>query len=224
MKLACDFAWTEARGDFTALAIYGLDADRHLWITEVITFQKAQNGIVDEIWKLHDRCHFNEIVCDQDTQTKNFRDYFWAVSKMEGRPLLPFEFLKVGRQKNDKVNRAATLRGMIQSGHLHFVDGPWVSEARSQLMQFPNSRYDDIVDALSLAARHMQRRAGYTEPGKSDSDPYAHYLYPFVENEVTGRQEPILNASGQMQSRMTLDQLFEDAKYPRRLPIASRRF
>jgi len=39
---------------------------------------------------------------------------------------------------------------MIEAGRVHLpTDAPWLAEFRSELLGFPNSRFDDQVDALS---------------------------------------------------------------------------
>lgn len=59
--------------------------------------------------------------------------------------------LPIGRRpETDKLSRALGMSAMIEAGHLHHpVDAPWVAEFRSELLAFPNSRFDDQVDALS---------------------------------------------------------------------------
>lgn len=53
------------------------------------------------------------------------------------------------RPEQDKVARVAGMSAMIEAGSLLPRDAPWLAELRSELLGFPNARFDDQVDALS---------------------------------------------------------------------------
>lgn len=52
--------------------------------------------------------------------------------------------------ENDKVTRALGVSAMVEAGQLYLPDdAPWLAEFVSELLGFPNGRYDDQVDALT---------------------------------------------------------------------------
>jgi len=54
------------------------------------------------------------------------------------------------RPEGDKIARLAGVSAMIEEGRLVLpVEASWLGEFTSELLGFPNSRYDDQVDALS---------------------------------------------------------------------------
>jgi predicted phage terminase large subunit-like protein len=58
----------------------------------------------------------------------------------------------VGRHpKDDKETRMSRHQGRFEAGRVLLpVEAPWLADFESELMSFPNSRYDDQVDALML--------------------------------------------------------------------------
>lgn len=54
------------------------------------------------------------------------------------------------RPEGDKISRVAGISAMVEAGQLILpTDAPWLAEFRSELLAFPNARFDDQVDALS---------------------------------------------------------------------------
>ena len=52
--------------------------------------------------------------------------------------------------ENDKVTRMATQSAKIESGQMFLPrKATWLDDFRTELLQFPNGRYDDQVDSLS---------------------------------------------------------------------------
>jgi len=54
------------------------------------------------------------------------------------------------RPEGDKQSRAMGVSAMIEAGRVHLPsEATWLAEFRSELLGFPNTRFDDQVDALS---------------------------------------------------------------------------
>ena len=54
------------------------------------------------------------------------------------------------RPEGDKLSRALGVSAMIEAGRVYLPDdAPWLADFTSELLGFPNSRFDDQVDALS---------------------------------------------------------------------------
>lgn len=68
--------------------------------------------------------------------------------RAEGHRGVPLPIAR--RPDRDKLSRALGVAAMIEAGRVHLpTDAPWLAEFRSELLGFPNSRFDDQVDALS---------------------------------------------------------------------------
>jgi predicted phage terminase large subunit-like protein len=54
------------------------------------------------------------------------------------------------RPETDKLSRAMGVSAMIEAGRVHLpAEATWLAEFKSELLGFPNTRFDDQVDALS---------------------------------------------------------------------------
>jgi predicted phage terminase large subunit-like protein len=71
-----------------------------------------------------------------------------AVQEAVRRTLLPIREAKVD---TDKVTRARLPAALAESGKLFIVQAPWNQMFFDELVDFPSGRFDDQVDALSLA-------------------------------------------------------------------------
>ena len=62
-----------------------------------------------------------------------------------------------------KISRVNAISPAIESGHVFLPDpakAPWVSDYVDQWTAFPNSKYDDMVDATSQALARMIYSSG----------------------------------------------------------------
>jgi phage terminase large subunit-like protein len=63
------------------------------------------------------------------------------------------------RPDGNKLARSIPAADMFESGQLHLpISAKWLDMAEQELLAFPNSRHDDIVDCISYAAQHIQQR------------------------------------------------------------------
>lgn len=68
------------------------------------------------------------------------------------------------RPEGDKVSRALGVSAMIEAGRVHLPDdAPWLAEFTAELLGFPNSRFDDQVDALSQLLGWVRQNDMYHE-------------------------------------------------------------
>lgn len=85
----------------------------------------------------------------------------------------------------DKVTRAAGVSSMVEAGRVHLPTGAsWLDEFTRELLSFPNSRFDDQVDALSQLLARARDIASWREPelvGPEAPDPsdYSDYDYDY---------------------------------------------
>ena len=68
------------------------------------------------------------------------------------------------RPEGDKLSRALGVSALIEAGRVYLPDdAPWLAEFTSELLGFPNSRYDDQVDALSQLLGWVRQSDMYHE-------------------------------------------------------------
>ena len=59
--------------------------------------------------------------------------------------------------KGDKLTRALAWLNLAEEGKVILVRGPWNDEFVDEVCRFPDGRYDDQVDAVSLAVNMLSR-------------------------------------------------------------------
>jgi phage terminase large subunit-like protein len=72
----------------------------------------------------------------------------------------------VGRHpKADKETRMARHQGRFEAGRVLLPkEAPWLAELESELLAFPNGRYDDQVDALLQFLDWYSQNESYINP------------------------------------------------------------
>jgi predicted phage terminase large subunit-like protein len=193
--VAVDLALTVGRGDYTAIVVGGLDADRRLHIVRV---ERARTTPEETVRKLFELCQIyepTELLIDDDNASKVFTRLMFEIARTRGHtppPLSPQPL-----RGRDKETRAAAVRGLFLGDGVRIVRGPWNHALHRELMDFPASDHDDQIDALSLIGRRYPLLSSPAAPIVAQRDPYAGML---VRPGADGRV--YLNA--------TLDELFED--------------
>ena len=67
-------------------------------------------------------------------------------------PILP---VKVGKQ--DKIARALTVSPLVESGHVYLPENaPWLAAYMEEMLNFPNSKYQDHVDSTPQALNYLR--------------------------------------------------------------------
>jgi predicted phage terminase large subunit-like protein len=149
---ASDFAVTQGAGDFTVHLICGVDPSNKLYLLDMYRAQAAPDRWIEEMLRL----------------AKLWKPVFWGVEKGQilssVGPLLDrrmqetrtFIATKPFTSKADKPTRAQAIRGWAALNGLYCpMKAPWWSAMQTELLQFPVSRTDDCVDALSLVGRML---------------------------------------------------------------------
>jgi predicted phage terminase large subunit-like protein len=69
------------------------------------------------------------------------------------------------RPDGEKQSRAMGVTAMIEAGRVHLpLDAAWLAEFTAELLGFPNSRFDDQVDALSQLLEWLRRQDMVNHP------------------------------------------------------------
>lgn len=144
---ASDFAVTSGGGDYTVHGILGVSPEDDWYLVDMWRSQEHS-----EVW-----------ANAQVDMIADYKPLEWyeekgviekavdpLVSKiMDERGVYCYR-VKIASVK-DKVTRAQALRGRMAAGRVYFPKNyPWVPDLMREVMQFPNSKHDDIVDMLSL--------------------------------------------------------------------------
>lgn len=149
-----DYAVTAAGGDWTVHLIIGVCPDDNWYIIDMWrgqeesnTWSNAQVDMMEEFkpleW-LEEKGVIEKAVDPLMTKLMQERGVFCWRRKVSSI--------------SDKVTRAQALRGRMAAGKVFFPSQkPWISVFMKEMMEFPNSKHDDIVDAFSLFGRSVHQ-------------------------------------------------------------------
>lgn len=171
---------TKSLNDLSCLVPFGVDETGTAWVSPNITWKRMDSQDAVEAML--------EII-------REMRPMFWYaerdhISKAIG-PFLKKRMKEEGvycpiveeHPVNDKVQRAQSGRARCAQGRIMFPKfAPWWQKAKSEMLKFPNGRFDDFVDCVSMiglklgshvSAGVIQKKKRY-EPGT-----YGHLLEQF---------------------------------------------
>jgi hypothetical protein len=162
-----DFAVTEGDGDFTELAIWGVDQFDNVYALDWWSDQAASDRWAAEFLRLVARWKPVAFVGEggpirramEPQLNKGMRD---------ARTYTVLEWLPTG---GDKASMARTFQALMANGRIHWPKTDWAERVIDQLMRFPDGRYDDAVDACSLFGRHIDKTWGALPPPPPRPDP-----------------------------------------------------
>lgn len=150
---ASDYAVTDGAGDYTEHGIFGLDFNGDLY---VIDWWREQSS--SDVWI--------ERQCDLIAQ---YKPHIWfGESGPIRKAIEPFLKRRMNERStpcrlewlssiHDKVVRARPFQARSSMGKVYFPkQAPWIIDLMSQLMKFPNGKYDDGVDVCSLIGRGLE--------------------------------------------------------------------
>ena len=137
--------------DFTASARVALDTNGDLYISDVfrarVEYPDQRKFIVDRLINERDTHH-----CIEDAIHAKA-----IIHDLRRDPRLARCAVKLVRVTNDKFTRALAWANRAEEGKVVLVRGPWLNMFLDEVCSFPNSAHDDMVDAVSLAVRSIDR-------------------------------------------------------------------
>ncbi|WP_288927272.1 phage terminase large subunit [uncultured Maritimibacter sp.] len=176
---------TQNHNDPSVLLPFGICEDGIAWIMPQI------------VWR---RMDANETVEEMLTLIESTKPIFWYaekghISKAIG-PFLRKRMDETGiycpiieeQPVADKEQRAISARGRAAQGKIRFPKyAPWWPRAKAELLKFPNGRFDDFVDCISMIGLKLVTHTG---PGKATEvrekdkpGTYGHLLKQFREED-----------------------------------------
>ncbi|MGZ8432789.1 MAG: phage terminase large subunit [Candidatus Binatia bacterium] len=88
---------------------------------------------------------------------------------------LPVQKFKV---EKDKVYRANISAPILDSGHVFYMDRDWAKRVIHDCAVFPNGKYKDIVDAVTMAFLYVRKRFWMALPEDGSADDSIPYQRP----------------------------------------------
>jgi predicted phage terminase large subunit-like protein len=160
---ACDLAVsTKATADYTVVVVFATDSDKNLLLLEVFREKIIPSHHVEVITNLYGR--YKPILIG--IETVQYQASLFHQLNSVGLPvtkLIP---------SKDKVTRALPLAAKFESGKIYFSKKMKNLEViENELLNFPNGRNDDIVDALAYATAMLSMNSSVQPTGYRKSRP-----------------------------------------------------
>lgn len=159
--MAMDLALSVGKGDFSVIGTARFDHQRFLTLFDLYRGRASLDEVILQLFQKIAELNPAVVLIDDDPAAKVFVEMLYREARTHGVsvPLLP-----VPLKSQDKETRAAALRGMFMQNQVRLLDTAWTPDAVREIYGFPGEKNDDIVDVLSLMARHVQKIAAPERP------------------------------------------------------------
>ena len=159
-----------AAADDTAITVVGTDAELNMYVLEIVAGHLLPDQLMNEVFSLHQHWGFRILGLETNAFQKMLRKELERRFAYERTHNPNFKFFQVeeftGSSANSKDLRIRGLQPYHERGalrlpgeRLELLTGPYQKLAL-QMMQFPHSQHDDVLDSL---AYHVPiHRAGST--------------------------------------------------------------
>jgi predicted phage terminase large subunit-like protein len=140
---------TKQSADPTVMAVWGADDNDRLFRLALERKRIPGPSQVRLLQKLDAEWHPKTILIEDVAYQRSFIQH----AAQKGMPV------KGVRPDGNKLARSIPAADMFETGQLYLpISAKWLDMAEQELLAFPNSRHDDIVDVISYAAQHIQQR------------------------------------------------------------------
>lgn len=200
-----DYAVTDGGGDWTELAIWGLDSQSTLWCLEWWGDQVDTGKSIDKMLEMIERRKVRMWFNEGGVIDKAMRPAFQRRSRelmSPGQHFCPNEAgLMVVCEKNhdvytdlrslpsikDKIAKASNFQARASIGQVRFPRyAPWREKVILQLISLPAGRYDDCVDNCGLAGRGIDQYHPAQVPAAEERP----IIKPFTEEWLMAQEFP----------------------------------
>jgi len=156
-----DDAVSENTGDFTEIAVWGVDQNENIFAIDWFSGQVASDiwieQLIDFILK------YNPIAVIGETGPIRKAIEPFLLKRMEQRKA--YTLLKWLPTIGDKESRCAGFRGLASMGKIYLPKSKaWSLDVISQLIRFPNGVFDDKADTCGLMGRTINETWATTPP------------------------------------------------------------
>lgn len=163
------------QGDDAALTVCGTDHRLNLYVLEIVAGRLQPDEQIDALFRLHARWGLKVFAMEAIAFQRELRPAIerrFAEERATNPMFRFFEIREITSRESTKTNRIRALQPYHERGALKFpgnrlelLDGPYAKLA-SQMLKFPKSSQDDILDSL---ADHLAiHRAGSQQEERTE--------------------------------------------------------
>ena len=148
-----DFAVTEGGGDYTELAVWGVDQHDNVFALDWWSGQASSDRWAAEFIRLIAKWKPVTFI-GESGPIRRAMEPLLARMMRDSRTYTVMEWLS---SSTDKASNARPLQAFMANGRFYWPKTEWATRVHDQMLRFPDGKHDDAVDACSLFARHMDK-------------------------------------------------------------------
>jgi predicted phage terminase large subunit-like protein len=141
-----DFAVTEDGGDYSEIAVWGIDPEENIFALDWWHGQKTLDVTIDALIDLAFK-HRPRTVFGESGVIRRAVEPFLSKCKQERGCYFVEEWIN---RSGDKQAMAQAIRARCSMGKVHFPKNDWAERVINQCVSFPAGKHDDAVDACAL--------------------------------------------------------------------------
>lgn len=147
--VTCDFAVTDAGGDYTEFGVWGVGTDSTIYAVDWWRGQTDASVWIERLLDLVAK-HKPFTVFAEGGVIRRAIESLLTRRMNERRVFAAIEWVA---SIHDKPTRARAFQALAANGKVAFPKTPWAGETLDQLIRFPAGKHDDAVDCCSLIGR-----------------------------------------------------------------------
>ena len=166
---------TSDHGDDAAVTVVGTDVHHAMFILDAVSGRLSPEQQIEEVFSLHAAWGFRKLGVETNAFQRIFKSMLEnrLMAERKNPKWQPFSIIEFsGLTQGNKEQRIQGLQPWHERGLLKFpgermelLSGVW-STLAYQMLQFPHSQHDDLLDSL---AYHLQlKQAGFERPQAVD--------------------------------------------------------
>jgi predicted phage terminase large subunit-like protein len=152
--MSCDFAVTEGGGDYTELAVWGVDTNRRIYALDWWHGQTNALDWCEQIIRLAKLWKPLRLVGEGDNIRKAVLPFLRRMMQETGTYIAVEELPSGGA---DKPSKSRNFQALQQNGVVYWPRVEWAERVISQCVKFPSGKYDDGVDTCGVFGRYIDK-------------------------------------------------------------------
>lgn len=150
-----DWALTSGKySDYSAGVVVKIGPDQDAWVLEIVCDKFKSSELAFQIVSLQKKWQPQGTIIEKSNGSELLQLELRRQANKYNVPLNTIMWKTPSHEKDAKKNRIKGLETLLNDDRLHFVMGPWIDLAFSQLVAYTgernSKRKDDIPDALSF--------------------------------------------------------------------------
>lgn len=144
---ACDPAFSQEKtADYSSIVTVGVDAESKWYVLEVRRGRWTITELIDNLFSVYDRFGPISMSLEVIGPSQSLLSPIRAEEERRNR-YLPLTEIKARPPLEKEMRIRAELQPRFENGQVFIKKG--MTELEDELLNFPNSRYDDVIDSLS---------------------------------------------------------------------------